>query len=142
MVEKFDFDSAAIGQEIDPEGEKKQEEDNDVGIEDAEEYAGLNPDGLDEPSDSNANGADYNIRLPDPIDMDSLLGLTRKLVSEQQTVLGIVVEYCKDLQKNKKTSKSSESSLTHSAWRCRHREIFFNKSDLSMDSKDYDFSWR
>ena len=74
-----------------------------IGIEEAEEYAGLNPDGLDEPSDSNVSGADYNIRLPEPIDTDSLLGLTRKLVSEQQVILGIIVEYCKELQKNKKT---------------------------------------
>ena len=102
MVSKFDFDKASIGNEINPEGEKQEEEDNDIGTEDAEEFAGLNPDGLDEPRDSSNSGGDYNIRLPEPIDMDSLLGLTRKLVSEQQTVLGIVVEYCKELQKSKK----------------------------------------
>ena len=102
MVSKFDFDKASIGQEINPEGEKQDEEDEEIGTEDAEEFAGLNPDGLDEPRDNNHSGGDYNIRIPEPIDYDALLGDTRKLVSEQQTVLGIVVEYCKELQKSKK----------------------------------------
>ena len=104
MVSKFDFDQATIGKEINPEGEKQDEEDDDIGIENDEDLAGLNPDDMEEPRENNASGGEYNIRLPEPIDMDTLLDLTRKLVSEQQTVLGIVVEYCKKIQQSKKYS--------------------------------------
>ena len=72
---------------------------------------GLHPDGLDEPQNDTAGKGDYNIRLPEPIDMDSLLSLTRNLVKEQQFVLGIVVEYCKQIQKSKKHPSNTKPPL-------------------------------
>lgn len=99
MVEKFDYDNVDnIGRELDPEGEMQNDEDAEAGPEDADEYLGLGPEGLEEQHEG-TTGAETHFQLPDVIDMEALLVNTRQLVGEQQIVLNSVLSYCKDLRK-------------------------------------------
>jgi hypothetical protein len=102
MVEKYDFDKSVIGNEIDSKGEQQCEDEEDIGWEEAEEYAGLQPDDLLNCEEEKLGPAlpDKAYQVPDVIDMAELLEVTRQLVSEQKVALNIIIAYCKGLRKS------------------------------------------
>ena len=96
MVEKHDYDQSVIGTEIDSKGEQQCEDEDDVGWEEAEEYAGLQPYDLANCEEEKLAGTplpDKAYQVPEAIDMSGLLEVTRKLASEQKAALNIIIAY-------------------------------------------------
>ena len=103
MVEKHDYDKSVIGTEIDSKGEQQCEDEDDIGWEEAEEYAGLQPDDLVNCEEEKLAGTplpDKAYQVPEAIDMSGLLEVTRKLASEQKAALNIIIAYCKGLRQS------------------------------------------
>ena len=100
MVEAFE-ENTKIGTEIDPEGE--QENDPEQIAEIAEEYGGLDPEGLVEQNqfgEETVAGPSY-FRTPPVLEMDDLKERTRILAWEQVCVLKRILEYLKDMVMSK-----------------------------------------
>ena len=110
MVEKAVYDNN-LGTDLDPKGEQQAEDEDELGCEDAEEYSGFHPDGLEDDEDGipkNLSVPDGGFQVPDEVNIDELLKSTRQLVNEQKVALNMIIGYCKDLR------KSSAQNAIHS----------------------------
>ena len=103
MVEKFEYDNNLVGTELDPKGEQLDKDAEEIGFEEAEEYSGFRPDGLEDHKEGipiKSSIPDGGFQVPDAIDIEKLLISTRQLVDEQKVALNIIIGYCKDLRKS------------------------------------------
>ena len=103
MVEKFEYDNNLVGTELDPKGEQLDKDAEEIGYEEAEEYSGFHPDGLEDHEEGTpmkSSIPDGGFQVPDAIDIEKLLISTRQLVDEQKVALNIIIGYCKDLRKS------------------------------------------
>ena len=102
MVEKFEYDNL-VGTELDPKGEQLAKDAADIGFEEAEEYSGFDPDGLEDHEEDTYRKSsipDGGFQVPDAVDIEKLLISTRQLVDEQKIALNIIICYCKELRKS------------------------------------------
>ena len=93
MVEKFEFDkNEEIGMDVDPDGEQRMDDDQEVSIEDAVEYLGFHPDELEDDTDlAEVQIPDRSYQVNNVMDMETLLEATRQLVPEQRVVLNMAL---------------------------------------------------
>jgi hypothetical protein len=71
MVEKAVYDNN-LGTDLDPKGEQQAEDEDELGCEDAEEYSGFHPDGLEDDEDDipkNLSVPDGGFQVPDDVNI-------------------------------------------------------------------------